>query len=169
MLPRAARLARKRKFLTWPGLNSRLPGRVKCGRTITGVTGGSTGASAAAWRGVAGSGFVNRRSRVQVSKSAPQKTCGFRDQRDPLLNQAWTGSEALRSLAELFLKACALGAPCGDLATALAAAVVDAAGVKLAVDVLAGGEHQIARATELAARVLDETRGETGSLEETRG
>jgi hypothetical protein len=55
------------------------------------------------------------------------------------------------------------------LATALAAAVVDAAGVKLAVDVLAGGEHQIARATELAARVLDETRGETGSLEETRG
>lgn len=27
--------------------------------------------------------FVNRRSGVQVSKSAPQKTCGFRDQRDP--------------------------------------------------------------------------------------
>jgi len=36
------------------------------------------------------------------------------------VDQAWTGSEALRSLAELFLKACALGAPCGDLATALA-------------------------------------------------
>ena len=54
-------------------------------------------------------------------------------------------------LAELFLKACALGAPCGDLA----AAVVDAAGARLAVEVLSDGEHQIARATELAARVLD--------------
>jgi hypothetical protein len=41
------------------------------------------------------------------------------------------------------------------LATALAEAVVDAAGVRLAVDVLSGGEHRIARATELAARVLD--------------
>jgi hypothetical protein len=60
-----------------------------------------------------------------------------------------------RGLAELFLKACALGAPCGDLATALAEAVIDAAGVALAVEVLEGGEHQIARATELAARVLD--------------
>ena len=57
----------------------------------------------------------------------------------------------------MFLKACALAAPCGDLATALADAVVDAAGVRLAVDVLAGGEHQIARATELAGRVLDAT------------
>jgi hypothetical protein len=85
------------------------------------------------------------------------------------VDQAWTRAEAPRALAELFLKACALGAPCGDLATALAAAVVDAAGVKLAVDVLAGDEHQIARATELAGRVLDGTRGEAGSLEETSG
>jgi len=71
------------------------------------------------------------------------------------VDQAWTGAETLRPLAELFLKACALGAPCGDLATALAEAVVDAAGVRLAVDVLAGGEHRIARATELAALVID--------------
>jgi hypothetical protein len=71
------------------------------------------------------------------------------------VDQAWTSAEAPRALAELFLKACALGAPCGDLALALAEAVIDAAGVGLAVEVLAGGEHQIARATELAARVLD--------------
>jgi len=71
------------------------------------------------------------------------------------VDQAWTSAEAPRALAELFLKACALGAPCGDLATALADAVVDAAGVRLAVDVLSAGEHQIARATELAGRVLD--------------
>jgi len=71
------------------------------------------------------------------------------------VDQAWTSAEAPRGLAELLLKACTLGAPCGDLATALADAVIDAAGVALAVEVLAGGEHQIARATELAARVLD--------------
>ena len=85
------------------------------------------------------------------------------------MDQAWTSAEAPRALAELFLKACALGAPCGDLATALAAAVVDAVGARLAVEVLAGGDHQIAHATELAARVLDATRGETSSLEETSG
>jgi len=85
------------------------------------------------------------------------------------VDQAWTSAEAPRALAELFLKACALGAPCGDLATALAEAVVVAAGVRLAVEVLAGGDHQIARATELAARVLDATRCETSSLEETSG
>ena len=83
------------------------------------------------------------------------------------MDQAWTGSEALRPLAELFLKACALGAPCGDLAMALAGAVVDAAGVRLALEVLAGGEHQIARATELAARVLDASRFDVNSKEET--
>jgi hypothetical protein len=74
------------------------------------------------------------------------------------VDQAWTSAEAPRALAELFLKACALGAPCGDLARALADAVVDAAGIRLAVEVLSGGEHQIARATELAARVLDAQR-----------
>jgi hypothetical protein len=56
------------------------------------------------------------------------------------------------------------------LATALADAVVAAAGVRLAVDVLAGGEHQIARATELAGRVLAANRCEkTSSQEETSG
>ena len=38
--------------------------------------------------------FVNRRSRVQVSKSAPQKTCGFRDQRDPHVDQACEATRA---------------------------------------------------------------------------
>lgn len=83
------------------------------------------------------------------------------------MDQPWTSSETPRALAELFLKACALGAPCGDLATALAEAVVDAAGVRLALEVLAGGEFQIARATELAARVLDVTGTEASSREET--
>ena len=83
------------------------------------------------------------------------------------MDQAWTGSEALRSLAELFLKACALGAPCGDLATALAEAVVDAAGVRLAVEVLSGGEHRMARATELAARLLDTHASSEGVAELT--
>ncbi|MEI9941649.1 MAG: hypothetical protein WDO69_30910 [Pseudomonadota bacterium] len=83
------------------------------------------------------------------------------------MDQAWTSAEAPRALAELFLKACALGAPCGDLA--LAAAVVDATGARLAVEVLAGGEQQIARATELAGRVLDATRAEASSREETSG
>ena len=63
----------------------------------------------------------------------------------------------------------AVGAPCGDLAMALAEAVIDAAGVGLAVEVLAGGEHQIARATEFAARVLDATQCEASSLGETSG
>jgi hypothetical protein len=39
----------------------------------------------------------------------------------------------------------------------------------LAVEVLAGGEHQIARATELATRVLDATRCEASASEETGG
>jgi len=47
--------------------------------------------------------------------------------------------------------------------------VVDAAGVRLAAEVLAGGEHQIARATELAARLLDATRCGSTSSEETSG
>jgi hypothetical protein len=55
------------------------------------------------------------------------------------------------------------------LATALAEAVVDAAGVRLAVEVLASGEHQIARATELAARVLDGVQSGASSAEKTSG
>ena len=69
------------------------------------------------------------------------------------LSQA--GSERAAALADLFLRACAIGAPCDDLAVALANAVVDAAGVRLALEVLEGGEHRFARATVLAGRVLD--------------
>jgi hypothetical protein len=68
------------------------------------------------------------------------------------------GSERTAALAELFLRACAIGAPCDDLAVALANAVVDAAGVRLALEVLAGGELRFARATELAERVLESVR-----------
>ena len=68
--------------------------------------------------------------------------------------------ERTAALAELFLRACALGAPCNDLALALANAVVDAAGARLALEVLDGGEHRLARATELAGRVLDSVRAE---------
>ena len=68
--------------------------------------------------------------------------------------------ERTAALAELFLRACALGAPCDDLAVALAKAVVDAAGARLALEVLDGGEHRLARATELAGRVLDSVRAE---------
>jgi hypothetical protein len=69
-------------------------------------------------------------------------------------------SERTAALAELFLRACAIGAPCDDLAIALADAVVDAAGGRLALEVLAGGELRFARATELAERVLESTREE---------
>jgi hypothetical protein len=68
--------------------------------------------------------------------------------------------ERTAALAELFLRACALGAPCDDLALALANAVVDAAGARLALEVLDGGEHRLARATALAGRVLDSVRAE---------
>jgi hypothetical protein len=69
-------------------------------------------------------------------------------------------SERTAALAELFLRACAIGAPCDDLAVALADAVVDAAGARLALEVLAGGELRFARATELAERVLESAREE---------
>jgi len=78
-------------------------------------------------------------------------------------------SERAAALAELVLRACALGAPCDDLAIALANAVVDAAGARLAVDVLAGSEHRFARATELAGRVLDAVRGDARGREHAHG
>ena len=65
--------------------------------------------------------------------------------------QTWSNA---RELAELFLRACAAGAPCDDLAIALAESVLENAAVKLALDVLDGGEFRYARATELAERVL---------------
>ncbi len=64
-------------------------------------------------------------------------------------------SERVAVLAELYLRACAAGAPCNDLAEAMAKAVLESEVVRLAQAVLSGGEHRYARATELAARVLD--------------
>ena len=68
------------------------------------------------------------------------------------VEQSWSNA---RELAELFLRACAAGAPCDDLATALAECVLEDELVRLALDVLDGGEHRYARATELASAVLD--------------
>jgi hypothetical protein len=68
--------------------------------------------------------------------------------------QSWSNT---RELAELFLRACAAGAPCDDLATALAESVLEDELVRLALDVLDGGEHRYARATELASMLLDAT------------
>lgn len=52
-------------------------------------------------------------------------------------------------------------APCGYL---LRLWLVDGAGVRLAVDVLAGGEHPRSPATEFAGRVLDATRREAWTV-----
>lgn len=58
------------------------------------------------------------------------------------------------ALAEVFLRACAVGAPCGELAAALAESVLADQGARLAAEVLRGGEHVHARAIELAELVL---------------
>ena len=58
-------------------------------------------------------------------------------------------------LADVFLRACALGAPCGELAVALANAVIDASGARVAVEILDGGEFAVARAIELAKRIIE--------------
>ena len=84
------------------------------------------------------------------------------------MERPWTNSETPRELAELFLKACALGAPCGDLTTGWltlwstlqACAWPSRCWPK---------EYQIARAIELAARVLDMTGAEASSQQETCG
>lgn len=68
------------------------------------------------------------------------------------VERAWSQSA---ELAELFLRACSAGAPCADLANALAESVLEAAKVRLALDVLERDEHAYAKATELASRVLD--------------
>jgi hypothetical protein len=61
----------------------------------------------------------------------------------------------IAALADVFLRACALGAPCGELAMALANAVVDASGARVAVEILEGGEFAVARAIELAKQILE--------------
>lgn len=61
----------------------------------------------------------------------------------------------IASLADVFLRACALGAPCGELAVALANAVIDASGARVAVEILEGGEFAFARAIELAKRIIE--------------
>lgn len=65
-------------------------------------------------------------------------------------------------LAVLFLRACGAGAPCDDLALALARAVLDAPLVALARAVLDDGDHRFARATELADAILAAAASERG-------
>jgi len=72
-------------------------------------------------------------------------------------DQTWTAGAGATSfggreagLAELLLRACALGAPCGELASALADAVLDSTAARLALQVREGGAHSITRAIELA-------------------
>lgn len=57
-------------------------------------------------------------------------------------------------LAELSLRACAAGAPCGRLALALAESVLTDAAARLAAEELRGGAYVHARAVDLAERVL---------------
>lgn len=61
----------------------------------------------------------------------------------------------IAAVADVFLRACALGAPCGELAVALANAVIDASGARVAVEILDGGEFAVARAIELAKRIIE--------------
>ena len=72
-------------------------------------------------------------------------------------------------LAELYLRACAAGAPCNDLAVALATAVLEDDAIRLAVAVLESDEHRLARATELAERVLNAASNDAGSRSERKG
>ena len=118
-------------------------------------------------------GFVNRRSSVQVRELAPQKSreinanCGFRvdqpwtsgNQRCDIVpvasvGHAWT-PEKLRELAEIYLRAVAVGAPANELAVALADAVLGSELVQLAQAVLSDEQYRYARATELAGKILD--------------
>jgi hypothetical protein len=72
------------------------------------------------------------------------------------VGQTWaTTIPHVSALAELLLRAAAIGAPCAELARALAESVIDqAVGVRLAIEVLAGGEHMTTRAIELAEAML---------------
>ena len=84
------------------------------------------------------------------------------------MDQTWTSEQPSQSssgalqvdervaiLAELYLRACAVGAPCNDLAEAMANAILESEVVRLAQAVLRGAKHRHASATELAARVLE--------------
>jgi hypothetical protein len=66
----------------------------------------------------------------------------------------WDG-DRLRELAEVYLRAVAIGAPANELAETLANAVLGSELVRLAEAVLGPAEFRTARATELAARILD--------------
>ena len=65
-----------------------------------------------------------------------------------------TSAPAAREIAELYLRAGAIGAPCSELAMSMAQAVLEEPVVSLAQAVLGGGEHAHARATELAGALL---------------
>lgn len=66
------------------------------------------------------------------------------------------GQSALAVAAMNYLEAGSRGEPCAHLALQLAAAVMSEPRMQLATAILAGGVHALARATELAALVLDE-------------
>jgi hypothetical protein len=59
-----------------------------------------------------------------------------------------------RALADVFLRACAVGAPCGELAVVLADTVLSHEVVRLAEEVRRGGPHAVTRAIELAEAIL---------------
>ena len=80
------------------------------------------------------------------------------------MDQTWTSEDAarwtperLRELAEVYLRAVALGAACEDLALTLARAVLTDDLGRLALAVLEDDQHRYARCTELAKHVLDST------------
>jgi hypothetical protein len=78
------------------------------------------------------------------------------------VDQTWTSADAARwtperlgELAEIYLRAVALGAACEDLALTLARAVLTDDLGRLALAVLEDDEHRYARGVELAKHVLD--------------
>ncbi len=120
--------------------------------------------------------FVNLRSPLQIWKLAPKDSESLDARSGFCVDQSWTGAdgrsvalaaesehpterrwtpERLRELAEVYLRALALGVAADELALALADVVLGDDVVRLALAVREGGEHRHARATELAGRVLD--------------
>jgi integrase len=110
--------------------------------------------------------FVNRRSRVRLSQLAPERTRENDANSGFSVDQMWTSKadgpsaiqwdgDRLRGLAEVYLRAVAIGAPANELAETLANAVLGSELVRLAEAVLGATEFRIARATELAAKILD--------------
>ena len=101
---------------------------------------------------IAGSGFLNRWSQVRLLPGVPNDSTQLDEAASEGVEQSWSKA---RELVELFLRACAVGAPCDDLAAALAESVLEDELVRLALDVVEGGEYRFARATELASAVFD--------------